>query len=133
VCFIIAQSIISGTPPPVAKGKKYMNKIKVDSVDSVELAILKSNPPKLSIEASGRVPTAGWSSPELAPHVYVQAPLDGIYDFDFVGQPPPADHIVAQVGSPISASLVLEKIPAGLRGVRIHAASNSKEALRSAR
>lgn len=119
---------ISGTPSSVTKGKN-MDKVKVDSVDTVELAILKSKPPKLSIGASGRVPTAGWSAPELVPFVYVQSPPDGIYDFDFVAQPPPPDNIVAQVVSSISASLVLEKIPSGLRGVRIHAASNKKEAL----
>jgi hypothetical protein len=109
--------------------EKNMNKVKVDLVDNVEMAILKSNPPKLSIKASGRVSTAGWSAPELVPYVYVQAPPDGIYDFGFVAQPPPPERIVAQVVSPISPSLVLEKMPAGLLGVRIHAASNIKEAL----
>jgi hypothetical protein len=40
------------------------------------------------ITASGTVPSAGWSNPQLAPYTYVQAPPDGIYDFDFVATPP---------------------------------------------
>ena len=68
---------------------------------------------------------------ELVARVYVQPPPDGIYDFDFVAEPPPADRVVTQAFAPISAERVLESVPNGLRGVRIHAASNQKEAMLS--
>jgi len=118
-------------PPSTTKEgeKRQMSKAKVDSVKKVEVALLKSKPPKLSIKAEGEVPTGGWSAGELVAFVYVQPPPDGIYDFDFVAKPPPAGSVVTQVVSPISAEKVLNDIPKGLRGVRIHAASNQKEAM----
>jgi hypothetical protein len=94
-------------------------------VTEVDLAILESNPPQLQIAAKGNVSTPGWSNPKLVPYVYIQAPPDGIYDFDFVAIPP--SNIVPQVITPISVTLV--QLAEGARGVRIHASTNSKEAL----
>jgi hypothetical protein len=130
LCLVVVQTF-AGQPSPVPqKGeRKHMSKVKVGSVKKVEIALLKSKPPKLSIKAEGEVPTGGWSAAELVAFVYVQPPPDGIYDFDFVAEPPPAGSAVTQVVSPISAEKVLETIPEGLRGVRIHAASNQKEAM----
>ena len=130
VCLVIGQTFASQPVPATQQGeRKQMNKPKVDSVKKVEVALLKSNPPKLSIKAEGEVPTGGWSAGELVAWVYVQPPPDGIYDFDFVAEPPPAGSVVTQAFTPISAEKVLETIPKGLRGVRIHAASNKREAL----
>jgi hypothetical protein len=94
-------------------------------VTEVNLAILESNPPKLLIVAMGTVPSAGWSNPQLIPYAYIQAPPDGIYDFNFVATPP--QELSAQVITPISVEYVL---PAGgIAGVRIHASLNEKEIL----
>ena len=129
-CLVVAQTF-AGQPPSTTKEgeRKQMSKVKVDSVNKVEIALLKSKPPKLSIKADGEVPTGGWSAGELVPLVYVQAPPDGIYDFDFVAEPPPPDRVVTQAFTPISAEKILEKVPKGFRGARIHAASNQIEAM----
>ena len=36
-------------------------------IQSVQLSVLESAPPKLRIVASGTVPTAGWTEPQLLP------------------------------------------------------------------
>ena len=87
----------------------------------------RASPPKLRIDALGKVPTGGWSNPRLKPHIHIQAPPDGIYGFDFVADPPvgPAVEII----SPIEVTDIWENSPEGVKGVRIHAAQNSKTAL----
>jgi hypothetical protein len=100
---------------------------KILEVTEVKLAVLESFPPKLRIDALGKVPTGGWSNPRLKPHIHIQAPPDGIYGFDFVADPPagPAVEII----SPIEVTDIWENSPEGVKGVRIHAAQNSKTAL----
>jgi hypothetical protein len=94
---------------------------KIHKVDIVELQFLKRNPPQLIVEANGTVSTTGWESPELI--MLEIAPVDGIYQFDFCATPPTG--IVPQVLMPISGSYVFEKIPEDIKGVQIHASSNS--------
>lgn len=96
-------------------------------VNEVKLAVLKSFPPQLQIAASGTVPSAGWSNPQLVPYTYVQAPPDGIYDFDFVAAPP--KDVAAQVITPITVKYVWKAFSEDLRGVRVHASRNSQVAL----
>jgi hypothetical protein len=99
----------------------------VQSVTQVSLSVLESFPPQLQITASGTVPTAGWTNPQLLPRTYIQAPLDGIYDFDFVADSP--EGVVAQVVTSISANYLWQSFPSELKGVRIHAATNEQVAL----
>lgn len=98
-------------------------------VDNVEITLLKSNPPKLSITATGRVQTAGWTNPSLSQVTYVVQPSDGIQDLMFNATEPSGTSV--QVISPISATAIMNDPPEWLRGVRVHAASNKKEALLS--
>lgn len=100
---------------------------KILEVTEVRLAVLESFPPKLRIRTSGTVPSGGWNRPQLIPYVYIQAPPDGIYDFDFVAEPPDAPAIAAV--SPIEVSYVWDAFPEGCKGVRIHASTNSIEQL----
>ncbi len=100
---------------------------KVLEVTEVRLSTLESFPPQLQIRASGIVPTSGWSQPQLMPHVHIQPPPDGIYDFDFVAEPP--EGIVPQVISVIHASYVMTNFADTLKGVRVHASLNSKTTL----
>ena len=96
---------------------------KILKVDSVELRLLKSNPPQLLITTNGTVSTTGWEKPELL--MLEIAPVDGIYQFDFCATPPTA--IVSQITMPISASYVFKEIPEDFKGVKINASSNSIE------
>lgn len=104
-----------------------MTSKKVLEVQQVKLAILESFPPQLSITATGIVPTQGWKNPELIPYIYIQPPLDGIYEFDFVAEPP--EGIAAPALASIEANFRLESIPTNLRGVKIYASTNSQVAL----
>jgi hypothetical protein len=98
---------------------------KILEVTEIKLALLESYPPQLQILATGTVPSTGWSNPQLVPYTYIQAPPDGIYDFDFVATPP--TEIVAQVITPICVKY--EWYAQGVKGVRLHASTNSQVAL----
>jgi hypothetical protein len=94
-------------------------------ITEVNLALLESFPPQLQITVFGTVPSTGWKNPVLIPYTYIQAPPDGIYDFDFGATPP--EGVAAQVISPIRVSMLF---PAdGVKGVRIHSSTNVKVAL----
>jgi hypothetical protein len=95
-------------------------------VTEVKLVVLEI-PPQLQITASGTVSSAGWSNPQLVPYTYVQAPPDEIYDFDFVATPP--KEAAPQVVTPIRAKYVWKAFPQELKGVRVHASTNSQVAL----
>lgn len=95
----------------------------IREVTEVRCTVLESFPPKLQITATGNVPTRGWSNPQLILFVNIQAPPDGIYDFDFVADPPEGP--ATQVIFPIHAVYLWDSFPAGAKGVRINAAQNS--------
>lgn len=99
-------------------------------IAEVNLFVLKSFPSQLQIVASGIAPTSGWSNPQLVPYTYVQAPPDGIYDFDFMATPP--QDIVAEVITPIRAQYIWPIFPQELSGVRIHTSTNSQVVLLNA-
>lgn len=94
----------------------------VSSVKTVCFSINKSNPPQLSVSASGAVNSSGWNGGALLPRVYVLPPQDGIQDFDFVAEAPTG--IVLWKKSAISGDggVVLES---WMKGARVHAATNS--------
>ncbi|MFT4275733.1 MAG: hypothetical protein QM576_05175 [Rhodopseudomonas sp.] len=106
---------------------------RVLEVTSVDLSLVKTKPPQIHIVTHGTVPTSGWKHPRLSPWFYIQPPADGIQDFDFVADAPTG--IVLEVITTIVAEAVIPRDPAdywgpgkALRGVRIHARSNTKEA-----
>ena len=97
----------------------------VFEITDLHVGILESFPPQLDITVRGTVPSAGWTDPQLTPYTYVQTPPDGVYDFDFVATPPKG--VVTQVMTPIRLRVVLPG--AGINGIRVHAAQNSKEVI----
>ncbi len=97
------------------------------TVLNVDLSIYKTFPPTLRIDAVGLVPTGGWKNGQLIPYVYVQFPPDGIWDFEFVADAP--DGPATDVISVITADYLWHAYPTELKGVRVHAVTNSKEAL----
>jgi hypothetical protein len=102
----------------------------VPFVRDVTLILIESNPPQLSITAIGVVPTTGFTALPLIPYLYFVPPADGIYDFAFIVdfEVPPGGH-VGNIVHPIFAQYTLAKIPAGLKGIRVHASINNKEVL----
>jgi hypothetical protein len=69
---------------------RRINVERVMCVDAAQAAILESKPPQVAITADGKVPTSGWTNPELSLWFYVVPPSDGIQDFDFVAHRRPA-------------------------------------------
>src|SRR6266404_24949 len=68
--------------------KQTMSKELIYEVESVTLTYFKKDPPEYRIDAQGKTRSAAWSAPQLSAVVYVQAPLDGIYDLNFMAEPP---------------------------------------------
>jgi hypothetical protein len=95
---------------------------KIMKVSSVKLQIWKSKPPMLEIDCQGVVTTTGWTNGQLAPYYYIMPPQDGIYEFDFVADPP--KEMALQVLTPISARFVWPSFPEDLKGVRIYSKTN---------
>jgi len=119
-----------------------MSKSTAYRVDDVTIVLTRREPPHVMITARGTVPTQGWSNAELVPFVYLVPPADGIQEFCFVAEPP--TEIVPQVLTPIVATYTIDPLseqgvgtspqgvgtsPLWVRGVRVHASSNTKEAL----
>ena len=100
---------------------------KILEVLDVELFVLENHPPKLRISASGNIPGEGWTNPRLEPFVFIQPPPDGIYDFDFVADPPrePGTDTIR----PIGVVHLWDPLPPDAKGVRIHVKHDSKKAL----
>ena len=90
---------------------------------AIQLQILKSKPPILDIIAIGNVNSSGWKKGSLIPYIYITPPADGIYEFDFVAEPPtgPALSVIL----PIVAQGQWEDFPPDLKGVKIYSSTNS--------
>ena len=107
---------------------------KIYAVDTVDLTLLKSNPPQLLIEVIGRATSSGWSGGSLIPYAYVTPPADRIQDFDVVAKAPGPEVIVLPIQSPIRIEHVLPSVNIenywgpgiALAGVRCHATANAK-------
>lgn len=88
----------------------------------------QSNPPQLTVNASGFVNSIGWMRGALHPRVYVTQPQDGIQDFDFIAESPIG--VVVGIISAISGDGSV-KLESWMKGVRVHSAINSITALLS--
>jgi hypothetical protein len=97
----------------------------VFEITDLRVGVLESFPPQYEVTVRGAVTSTGWTNPQLRPYTYVQAPPDGVYDFDFVATPP--KEVATQVITPIRLRVVLPG--ADINGIRVHAAQNSKEVI----
>ena len=97
----------------------------VYTVDDAQVAIMKSDPPQISIIAEGTVRTTGWSKARLEAHIYVHPPPDGIYGFEFLATPP--EGAAGDAITPIKSEEYTAEMPEGFKGVRIHAETNEME------
>ena len=80
----------------------------------------------LFIHASGDVPTSGWSNSRLSPRFYATPPLDGLWEFDFLSDPPAG--LVLDVVLPTVAEGMFA-LPDWAFGVRVIAQNNSISAV----
>jgi len=100
---------------------------KVYSVDSIKLALNKSNPPCLVVTAEGTANTSGWADFILRPlWNRSNPPVNGVYTFSLEGVPPTG--IVQQVLTPtgqVSHTLTYGETM-DVRKVIVYAATNSQ-------
>ena len=97
----------------------------VREVTDVSISILEKEPPILVVQASGTVPTGGWSNPGLSRVVYVAEPADGIQDYEFMATPPSG--MAPDVITPVHAKDSWDNPPDWIKGVRVRSATNSME------
>lgn len=97
---------------------------KINEVTAVTLNILKKNPPLLEVNSSGMVRSGGWTNGQLEAFVYITPPADGLYEFNFVADPPTGASTDAM--TPIYAPPFLwDDFPMELKGVKVYALQNS--------
>jgi hypothetical protein len=102
---------------------------KVLEVTSIQLEILKKQPPILSVVVEGIVGSPGWKKARLVPYVYVKPPGNGIYEFDLVALCPTI--ITIQKLTSIKAAGQWQDYPPDLKGVKVYASTNCDEKMLS--
>jgi hypothetical protein len=107
---------------------------RISSVNEIKSFVLGTPTPMTALSVQGTASSSGWTHPHLARIRYFAPPTDGIQEYDFVATPPKG--IALTVMTPISATFFLTEDIANywgpgqpLKGVRVHAASNSLEYL----
>lgn len=90
----------------------------VYSVRAVSFRRHQGGRPFLHVSAQGFARTDGWSDFALQPRFPLAPPMDGVMEFDFVGDPPAGQ--VLQVVSPASAYHTMG-LPDWATAVRVHA------------
>lgn len=92
-------------------------------VEDVNLVMTRKMPPSLIIRARGKTRTAGWDNAELRP-LQTFAPEKGIRTFTLVATGPRPDEMVAQVETPISASITLDPLPDDVKQIKVMSETN---------
>lgn len=97
------------------------------SVETADIQILKSDPPRIAVEALGTVNSGGWSNGRLVPAVYIVPPSDGMQDFQFIATGPEGIVTMGTVKNFVGSGWVPQFD--WLKGVRIHSSTNSIEVM----
>lgn len=121
ISFVLVTSLLMTSSPALAQSLSSSSSqpVRIEKILSVNYALEKTNPPNLVVEATGEVPTGGWTQGKLSRRIYVTPPADGIWEYDLYGTPPSQQ--VPQVVSEISASNRWESFPQGLvKGIRVY-------------
>jgi hypothetical protein len=93
------------------------------SVESVSVAINKSDPPTVSIKVSATAPTPGFTELQLTPRI--GDPKDKIFSFDAKGRPP--QDMTIQVITPVDISAEFSDAPIESLGVvEVYGQTNCK-------
>jgi len=99
----------------------------VPEVQSVEVFRFQgAGGARLLVHASGEVETSGWSRLRLSPRFYAEPPADGLWEFDFEGDPPyePALELVLPAAAETTMGM-----PDWLQGVKVYGAAGSQTTL----
>tara|TARA_B100000749_G_scaffold256618_1_gene225414 strand:+ start:159 stop:545 length:387 start_codon:yes stop_codon:yes gene_type:complete len=99
-------------------------KAKIYSIEEIHYRIVHGDQVKLVLRASGIANSGGWNGAELLPWVYIDRPVDGVVDFDFVATPP-GDIVTFDMPKIDTLSQVF-RYEDWIKGVRVHSVSGSK-------
>jgi len=132
ICSIVAGLTIAcgRTTPDTGSetGSAAATPTTVPTIVSVTCTLQKS-PSQLTIVANGEVPTAAWTGATLRRRVYVTAPVDSIWEYDFVATPPSG--MAAQMITPITAQDTWADFPAqSVVGVRVYGEGTGTKTVR---
>ncbi len=83
---------------------------------------------KLTVNATGQVPTGGWSGAKLILRDVKEAPKDGIYEYDLTAVRPGG--IVTQALSKVKASHTWDNPPADIKGAKIYGAGEGTKTIK---
>jgi hypothetical protein len=102
-----------------------MSTIHIDKVNSVRAYKFPwIGGDKVIIEADGEVNTAGWSGFRLSQRFSPTPPSDGMWEFDFIGDPPSDYVIQVQLRA---LAVTIQGAPDWLKGIRVYADNGSVE------
>ena len=97
--------------------------VRLVSIDSVSVAINKSEPPTVTVTVNGQAPTPNYSELQLTPRF--GDPKDMIFAFDAKGRPP--QDMTIQVVTPVSFTVEYTDAPITKIGVvEVHGMENCK-------
>ncbi|MDQ4088066.1 MAG: hypothetical protein M3177_08695 [Pseudomonadota bacterium] len=96
---------------------------RVYSIESLNISVVKTNPPGLQVHVEGQVTSSGWTSFALNHFVYITPPADGIYEADMVGEPP--SDVSLPVLTPFEHAETRMPFPDDLKGLKVYSATNS--------
>jgi hypothetical protein len=100
----------------------------ISSIESVQISIAKTNPPRLQIDIDASYSAGGWSGPALNYRQYVTPPEDGIYEATLDADPP--TDMASQAIVPFKHSETWANFPTEyLKGILIMSKSNSVKAV----
>ena len=102
-------------------GKKNPEPKIVGTILSVDYSIEKKIPPNLVVDATGQVPTSGYSKVQLMRVVYATPPEDGIQDYVLLAVPPSdqAAAVVSEVKA-VDRWTGYEREAPWIKGMRVH-------------
>lgn len=95
------------------------------TITDVLTAIDNQFPPALIISVKGIAPGTGFTDVHLEPYFYDIAPVDGIFEFSFVGIPPQEQQ--AEIPEAVEAVYRWESFPETLKRISVYADDNSIE------
>ena len=122
---IIIFSLSNAETQPLGNGSTGILRLNTQSMANVYEVVQvdgRLSDKQFTIAAHGKVPTTGWTDATLVPVIYVQPPVDGIYDFSFVAEKP--REFSAQIVTPISTKELGFPFSEGMKGVRVTAERN---------
>ncbi len=110
-------------PAPVAPSTE----LTVKTVESVMVTRPQDAPDTVVIQASGTVPSGGWTEPKLVP---VESEDPTVRSFNFVATSP-ADAAGGAATEPVQARLHLDTLPEDVTAIRIVSSTNAVQAFLS--